>query len=105
MIHALTFRMTGSLADAEDLAQESFLRAWEQLGTFRRSAKFSTWLYRIAVNACVDYTRRRGRCGAVPLDDGLLAVSAGAGHRSGSPSSNSATPAAAVTTTVFDGAL
>src|SRR5450631_2903161 len=52
MIHALTFRMTGSLADAEDLAQETFIRAHAQIGTFRGTAKFSTWLYRIAVNTC-----------------------------------------------------
>jgi len=52
MIHSLTFRMTGSSADAEDLAQEVFIRAYEQIGSFNGAAKFSTWLYRIAVNAC-----------------------------------------------------
>ena len=41
--------MTGSLADAEDLAQETFIRAYEQIGSFNGRAKFSTWLYRIAV--------------------------------------------------------
>ena len=46
MIHSLTFRITGKLADAEDLAQETFLRAYGQIGTFRGTAKFSTWLYR-----------------------------------------------------------
>jgi RNA polymerase sigma-70 factor (ECF subfamily) len=64
MVHALTFRMTGSLADAEDLAQETFLRAYEQVGGFRGSAKFSTWLYRIAVNTCLNWReseRRRAR--------------------------------------------
>src|SRR5215475_403238 len=44
MVHALTYRMTGSLADADDLAQETFLRAYEQIGSFRGTAKFSTWL-------------------------------------------------------------
>jgi RNA polymerase sigma-70 factor (ECF subfamily) len=61
MIHALTFRMTGSAADAEDLAQEAFLRAWEQLGSFRGSAKFSTWLYRIAVNTCLNWKQSEAR--------------------------------------------
>jgi RNA polymerase sigma-70 factor (ECF subfamily) len=61
MIHALTFRMTGSLADAEDLAQEAFLRAYEQIGTFRRTAKFSTWLYRIAVNTCLNWKQSEVR--------------------------------------------
>lgn len=61
MIHALTYRMTGSLADAEDRAQETFLRAWEQIGTFRGGAKFSTWLYRIAVNACLNWKQSEAR--------------------------------------------
>ena len=61
MIHSLTFRMTGSLADAEDLAQETFLRAYEQIGTFRGTAKFSTWLYRIAVNTCLNWRQSEAR--------------------------------------------
>ena len=61
MIHSLTYRMTGSLADAEDLAQETFLRAYEQIGTFRGTAKFSTWLYRIAVNICLNWRQSETR--------------------------------------------
>jgi len=61
MIHSLTYRMTGSLADAEDLAQETFLRAYEQIGTFRGTAKFSTWLYRIAVNICLNWRQSEKR--------------------------------------------
>jgi RNA polymerase sigma-70 factor (ECF subfamily) len=61
MIHSLTYRMTGSLADAEDLAQETFLRAYEQIGSFRGGAKFSTWLYRIAVNACLNWRQSEAR--------------------------------------------
>jgi RNA polymerase sigma-70 factor (ECF subfamily) len=61
MIHALTYRMTGSLADAEDLAQETFLRAYEQLGSFRGKARFSTWLYRIAVNTCLNWRQSEAR--------------------------------------------
>lgn len=61
MIHSLTFRMTGSLADAEDLAQETFLRAYAQLGGFRGGAKFSTWLYRIAVNTCLNWRQSEAR--------------------------------------------
>src|SRR5580698_672122 len=45
MVHARTFRMTGSEADAADLAQEAFIRAYEQIGSFRSQAKLSTWLY------------------------------------------------------------
>ena len=61
MIHALTFRMTGSVADAEDLAQEAFIRAYEQIGRFNRRAKFSTWLYSIAVHACLNWRRDEAR--------------------------------------------
>ena len=61
MVHSLTFRMTGSLADAEDLAQETFLRAFEQIGTFHGTAKFSTWLYRIAVNTCLNWKQSEAR--------------------------------------------
>ena len=61
MIHSLTFRMTGSAADAEDLAQETFIRAFDQLDTFRGSAKFSTWLYRIAVNICLNWRQSEAR--------------------------------------------
>ncbi len=61
MVHSLTFRMTGSLADSEDLAQEAFLRAYEQLDSFRAESKFSTWLCRVAVNACLNWRAREGR--------------------------------------------
>jgi len=61
MIHSLTFRMTGSPADAEDLAQETFIRAYAQIGAFRGTAKFSTWLYRIAVNTCLNWKQSEAR--------------------------------------------
>jgi len=61
MIHSLTFRMTGSLADAEDLAQEAFIRAYRQLNSYQGTAKFSSWLYRIAVNACLNWRQRETR--------------------------------------------
>jgi RNA polymerase sigma-70 factor (ECF subfamily) len=61
MIHSLTFRMTGSLADAEDLAQETFIQAFRQLAAYRGEAKFSSWLYRIAVNLCLNWKSREAR--------------------------------------------
>jgi RNA polymerase sigma-70 factor (ECF subfamily) len=61
MIHALTFRMTGSPADAEDLAQETFIRAYDQINHFNGGAKFSTWLYSIAVHACLNWRRNEAR--------------------------------------------
>lgn len=61
MIHSLTYRMTGSLTEAEDLAQETFVRAWHHLDSFAGEAKFSTWLCRIAVNLCLNWRQREGR--------------------------------------------
>jgi RNA polymerase sigma-70 factor (ECF subfamily) len=61
MIHALTYRMTGSLADAEDLAQETFLKAFQQLAGYRAESKFSSWLYRIALNLCLNWKARQDR--------------------------------------------
>jgi len=61
MIHSLTFRMTGSMADAKDLAQETFVRAYRQLDSYQGNSRFSSWLYRIAVNACLDWRRREKR--------------------------------------------
>lgn len=68
MIHALAYRMTGSLAEAEDLAQEAFVAAWRQLDGFRGDASFSSWLYRIAVNRCLNWRSRAARREAVHLD-------------------------------------
>lgn len=61
MIYAVTYRMTGSTADAEDLMQETFLRAHQQLHSFRAEAKFSSWLYRIAMNHCLNWRQRTVR--------------------------------------------
>jgi len=57
----LAFRMTGNQQDAEDVVQESFLRAYKQLGKFDERATFGTWLYRIAANCSLDLVRSRKR--------------------------------------------
>jgi RNA polymerase sigma-70 factor, ECF subfamily len=64
MIHSLTYRMTGTSADAEDLAQEAFISAYRNLQGYRGTAKFSSWLYRITLNLCIRWRkleRRRER--------------------------------------------
>ncbi len=67
-IYGLCLRVLGNREDAEDAAQETFIAALRRAGTFRREAAFSTWLFRIAVNAATDQGRRRGRARTVPLE-------------------------------------
>ena len=66
-IMSLTMRILGPVADAEDVAQETFVAAFKALPGFQRHAKFSTWLYRIAVNKCTDSLRTH-RPDTLPLD-------------------------------------
>jgi len=61
MIYALCYRMSGSAADAEDLAQETFIHAYQHLADFRAESKLSSWLYRIAVNHCLNWQKRSHR--------------------------------------------
>jgi len=68
-IIGMTARMLGPAGDAEDIAQETFVAAYRSLSSFQLSSKFSTWLYRIAVNKCKDVLRAR-RPAVVSLDDG-----------------------------------
>ena len=57
----LAFRMTGNEQDAEDIVQETFLRAYRRIGKFDERASFGTWLYRITVNCSLDLVRARKR--------------------------------------------
>lgn len=58
-IYNYCYRMTGNKEDAEDIAQEVFIKAYRSLNGFRHNSQFSTWLYRIAYNACIDHHRKK----------------------------------------------
>ena len=60
-VFALTSRLCGDPEDAREAAQEAFLAAWQGLPFFRGDASFSTWLYRLTSNACMDLLRREQR--------------------------------------------
>jgi RNA polymerase sigma-70 factor (ECF subfamily) len=60
-IYNLVYRMCGRSADAEELAQETFLKALERIHQFRGNSQFYTWLFRIAANLTISHRRRKGR--------------------------------------------
>ena len=60
-VYRLAYRMTGSESDAEDMVQETFLRAWREIKRFDGRASFGTWLHRICANRTVDFLRSRNR--------------------------------------------
>lgn len=58
-VYNLTCRLSGSLTDGEDLAQEVFVQVYRKLDSFRGDAALGTWIYRLATNLCLDHLRRR----------------------------------------------
>jgi RNA polymerase sigma-70 factor (ECF subfamily) len=71
-LYALALQLTGSAADAEDVAQEALLRAYQHLSRFEGRSALRTWLYRIAVNRAFSSRQRRARARTVPMDDDRL---------------------------------
>jgi RNA polymerase sigma-70 factor (ECF subfamily) len=70
MVFRLAYRLTGNEGDAEDVVQESFLKAYKSLSRFEGKSEFGSWLYRIAANCAFDAIRRRERLKTSPLPGG-----------------------------------
>lgn len=68
--YTLAYRLTGNAAEAEDLLQDSMIRAYRFFARYDRRLPFSSWLYRIMTNAHIDMVRRRGKIKTTPLDAG-----------------------------------
>ena len=68
-IFGLARHYTRNAVELEDLVQDSFIKAYRRLATFQHQSSFSTWLYRIAVNTCLDFLKRRGRSPVQAVED------------------------------------
>ena len=72
-VYSLALRLVGDREEAADLAQEAFLKAWQGLSSFQGGSSFSTWVYRLTTNVCIDHIRKQKRRQeiepAVSLDD------------------------------------
>jgi RNA polymerase sigma-70 factor, ECF subfamily len=73
-IYGMTLNMTGSDADARDISQEVFIKAWRALPGFESRSQFFTWLYRITQNAVIDWARKRKIRPGTEFNDELLAA-------------------------------
>ena len=67
----LALRMTGNQDDAADLAQEAFIRVFKAISGFREQSSFSTWVYRITTNVCLDEIRKRKNMKVISLDEDI----------------------------------
>jgi RNA polymerase sigma-70 factor (ECF subfamily) len=84
-IQGAIYRIMGPEEDARDLCQETLLKAYRALGTFKKEARFSSWLYQIALNVCRDRLRRRKSHPQVSLDELMEAGEVAPSGRGPSP--------------------
>ena len=69
MVYRIAMQITQNHADADDVMQESFIKAYRSIHTFRQDAAFETWLYRIAVNEALNFVKRRDRLREYAFDE------------------------------------
>ncbi len=60
-VYGLAYRMVNNMDDAKELEQQTWIKVWNKLHTFKEDAQFFTWLYRIGTNTCLDFIRSRAR--------------------------------------------
>jgi RNA polymerase sigma-70 factor (ECF subfamily) len=70
-IYFMAYRMTNNHADADDLSQEAFIKAYESIGNFRENSSFFTWLYRITMNMTINHLKKIGRKHTFALDENI----------------------------------
>jgi RNA polymerase sigma-70 factor, ECF subfamily len=69
MVYRVAYQFAGNHHDAEDIAQEVFIKVYRSLDKFRQDAQLTSWLYRIVMNACIDYRRRHVPANAAPFGE------------------------------------
>jgi RNA polymerase sigma-70 factor, ECF subfamily len=67
MVYRVAYQFAGNHYDAEDIAQDVFIKVYRSLSRFRQDSQFTSWIYRIAMNACIDHRRRQLSAGVAPL--------------------------------------
>ena len=69
MVYRVAYQFAGNHHDAEDIAQEVFIKVYRSLDRFRQDAQLTSWLYRIAMNACIDHRRRQSPAASAPFGE------------------------------------
>ena len=69
MVYRVAYQFAGNHHDAEDIAQEVFIKVYRSLDRFRQDAQLTSWLYRIVMNACIDHRRRQHPSGSAPFGE------------------------------------
>ena len=69
MVYRVAYQFAGNHHDAEDIAQEVFIKVYRSLDRFRQDAQLTSWLYRIAMNACIDHRRRQRPATSAPFGE------------------------------------